>query len=323
MVMFGLRFDLRNPEFAGVTPSERIQAALDMVEWADRLGGLTVSVSEHHTSDDGYLPSPLVFAAAAAGRTRNIRIGIAALLVPFYDPIRLAEDVAVLDALSHGRVDLILGTGYVAEEFAMYGVPLSERGARLEETVETLRQAWTGEPFTFRGRPARVTPKPHQPGGPPLVIGGSSKAAARRAARIGDGFLPVSSEFWPAYREEMVRIGKPDPGDRPDMPNVTTVLARDPDAAWPELAPYFLHETNAYAAWLDAAGAVGPYHSATEDQVREGGQYRILTPEDYVAELKQAGDFAFAMFQPMVGGIPPAKAWESLELFEKEVLPAV
>jgi alkanesulfonate monooxygenase SsuD/methylene tetrahydromethanopterin reductase-like flavin-dependent oxidoreductase (luciferase family) len=282
-----------------------------------------VSLQEHHASEDGYLPSPLILAAAAAGRTKSIRIGIAALLVPLYDPIRLAEDLAVLDALSGGRIDLILGTGYVAEEFAMYGVPLSERADRLEETVTMLRQAWTGEPFTFRGRPCRVTPKPHRPGGPPLVLGGSSKAAARRAARIGDGFLPVSSEFWPTYREEMIRLGKPDPGDRPDMPTVTTVLARDPDAAWPALVPYFLHETNAYAAWLDAAGAVGPYHTATEEQVRDGGQYRILTPEDYVADLKAGGEFAFAMLQPMVGGIPPAQAWESLELFEKEVLPAV
>jgi alkanesulfonate monooxygenase SsuD/methylene tetrahydromethanopterin reductase-like flavin-dependent oxidoreductase (luciferase family) len=323
MVMFGLRFDLRNPDFAGVSSSERLQAALDMTEWADQRGALTVSISEHHCSEDGYLPSPLIFAAAAAARTKRIHIVIAALLVPFYDPIRLAEDLAVLDALSHGRVDLILGTGYVAEEFAMYGVPRSERGPRMEETVALLRQAWTGEPFTFRDRPARVTPKPFRPGGPPLVLGGSSEVAARRAARIGDGFLPVSSEFWPAYRAEMIKLGKPDPGDRPDMPTITTVLARDPETAWPELMPYFLHETNAYAAWLDAAGAVGPYHSATEEQVRAGGQYRILTPEQYVAELRAAGEAAFAMFQPMVGGIPPAQAWESLELYEKEVVPAV
>lgn len=323
MVMFGLRFDLRNPAFAGVSSAERLAAALDMAEWADRLGGVSVSISEHHTSDDGYLPAPLIFAAAAAARTRSIHIVIAALLAPLYDPIRLAEDLAVLDAISQGRVDVILGAGYVAEEFEMFGVPLSERGSRLTEVVETLRRAWTGEEFSFRGRRARVTPAPHRPGGPPLVIGGSSEAAARRAARIGDGFMPVSFELWPAYREEMLRLGKPDPGERMVTPNVTTVLARDPDAAWAELLPYFLHETNAYAAWLDAAGASGPYHTATEEQVRTGGQYRVVTPGEYAAELRAAGPAAFAILHPMVGGIPPARAWESLELFEREVLPAV
>jgi len=322
MVMLALRFDLRNPAFAGTSTAERLGAALDMARWADEHGGVSVGISEHHCSDDGYLPSPLTFAAAVAACTSNVRIGIGALITPLYDPIRLAEDLSVLDALSEGRLDVILGAGYVAEEFESFGVPLSERGARLTETVEALRRAWTGEPFEFHGRRVRVTPTPHRPGGPPLVLGGSTDAAARRAARIGDGFAPVSPASWSAYRAECLALGKPDPGEAlvPDVV-VTTFLAEDPDEAWPRLLPFFLHETNAYGRWLADAGMEGPYRVSTADEVRTDGRYRIVPPDDYAAELRAMGERAFAFFHPMVGGTPPAMAWECLRLYEERVLP--
>jgi alkanesulfonate monooxygenase SsuD/methylene tetrahydromethanopterin reductase-like flavin-dependent oxidoreductase (luciferase family) len=321
MVMLALRFDLRNPAFAETTPSERLRAALDMAAWADTHGGVAISISEHHGSDDGYLPSPIVFAAALAARTTNVRISIAALLAPLYDPLRLAEDLAVLDNLSGGRVDLLLANGYVADEFAMFGVPMAERGRRTTEVIETLRKAWTGEPFTFRDRTVRVTPAPYRPGGPPIVLGGSTDAAARRAARIADGYTPSTGDSWPAYRAEMVALGKPDPGERLDHPMVVTNLAEDPESAWPELLPYFLHETNAYGDWLDGAGLAGPYRRSTPEEVRTGGQYRVITPDQHASELRAMGPAAFAFFQPMVGGVPPSLAWRGLELFETQVLP--
>src|SRR5256714_5395325 len=146
-VLFGLRFDFRNPAFAGTTCAERYAAALDMAEWADRLGCVSIAVSEHHSSPDGYLPSPLPMLAAMAARTTNVRFMVAALIAPFYDPLRLAEDLAVLDHVSEGRVDVIVAGGYVHEEFAMYGVPMSERGRRVTETVATLKAAFAGEPL--------------------------------------------------------------------------------------------------------------------------------------------------------------------------------
>src|SRR5437762_8727877 len=183
-LLFGLRFDFRNPAFAGTTHAERYAAALDMAEWADRLGCVSIAVSEHHCSPDGYLPSPLPMLAAMAARTTNVQFMVAALIASFYDPLRLAEDMTVLDNLSKGRVDLIVAGGYVREEFAMYGVPMSERARRVTETVATLRAAFTGEPFEFRGRIVQVTPPPHRPSGPAIMLGGSSEPAARRAARI-------------------------------------------------------------------------------------------------------------------------------------------
>lgn len=321
-VLFGLRFDFRNPAIAATTPAERYEAALGMAEWADRLGGVSIAVSEHHGSADGYLPSPLTMVAAMAARTSTVRFMVAALIAPFYDPLRLAEDLVVLDHLSKGRVDVIVAGGYVHEEFAMYGVPMSERGRRVTETVSTLKAAFTGEPFEYRGRTVQVTPAPFRPGGPAILLGGSSEPAARRAARIADGFLPSVPEVWDFYRDEVQKLGRPDPGPSPNGPNRTVALAQDPEKAWEQLGPYFLHETNAYGEWQAQDDVASPYRTIADlDELRASGGYAVLTPDEYVAEL-QAAPFAFAMFHPMCGGIPPELAWSSLHLFEHEVMPA-
>jgi alkanesulfonate monooxygenase SsuD/methylene tetrahydromethanopterin reductase-like flavin-dependent oxidoreductase (luciferase family) len=321
-MLFGMRFDFRNPDFAGTTPADRYEAALEMVEWADERGCVMVAVSEHHGSADGYLPSPLPVVAAMAARTRNVRIGVAALIAPFYDPLRLAEDVIVLDHLSRGRVDLIVAGGYVREEFAMYGVPMNERVKRVTETVRTLKTAFTGEPFEFRGRTVQVTPAPYTPGGPRIVLGGSSEAAARRAARIADGFMPSIPEVWEAYRDEVRQLGGPDPGPSPIGQNRTVALAEDAEKGWAQMAPFFLHETNAYGEWQAQDDVGSPYRMVDDgDALRATGQYAVLTPQQYVEELR-AAPFPFAFFHPLCGGMPIDLAWKSLRLFERAVAPA-
>ena len=321
-LLFGLRFDFRNPSFAGTTPADRYAAALDMVEWADTRGCVTVAVSEHHSSPDGYLPSPLTMLAAMAARTTNVRFNVAALIAPFHDPLRLAEDLVVLDHLSRGRVDLIVAGGYVREEFAMFDVPMRERARRVTETVATLKAAFTGEPFEFRGRTVHVTPAPFRPGGPSILLGGSSEPAARRAARIADGFIPSVPEVWEFYRDEVQLLGRPDPGPCPIGQNRTVALAEDPEKGWAEMGPFFLHETNAYGAWQAQDDTASPYHTVSGiDELRATGAYAVLTPDELVDELK-AAPFPFAFLHPLCGGMPPELAWSSLELFEREVMPA-
>ncbi|HVV77240.1 MAG TPA: LLM class flavin-dependent oxidoreductase [Mycobacteriales bacterium] len=321
--MFGLRFDFRNPAFAGVSMADRYDAALEMAEWADRLGCLTLTVSEHHGSEDGYLPSPLPMLAAMAARTTNVRLMVAAIIAPFYDPLRLAEDLLVLDHLSRGRVDVIVAGGYVGEEFDMFGVPIGERAKRVTETVETLRASFTGEAFAFRGRKVRLTPSPYREGGPGVMLGGSSDAAARRAARIADGFIPSVPEVWDAYRDECIKLGKPDPGPGMLPPAHTVALATDPDEGWKAHGPYFLYESNAYGKWIADSGAPGPYKQAADlDELRTMGDYSVVTPAQMVDNLK-AAPFPFAIFHPMCGGTPPELAWSSLKLFESEVLNAL
>ncbi|MFP8874353.1 MAG: LLM class flavin-dependent oxidoreductase, partial [Myxococcota bacterium] len=112
MPMFGLRYDLRCPPFAEATSADLVEAAIEQCAWADERGFASVTLSEHHGAEDGYLPSPLVLAAAMAARTRRIRIVLAALIAPLQDPLRLAEDIAVLDVISKGRVIPVLSGGY-------------------------------------------------------------------------------------------------------------------------------------------------------------------------------------------------------------------
>ncbi|MER5663068.1 LLM class flavin-dependent oxidoreductase [Streptomyces mirabilis] len=322
MTAFALRFDFRNPEQAGTTMADRYAAALDMAEWADRLGCARITVSEHHGSPDGYLPAPIPMLAAMAARTTNVRFLVAALIAPFHDPLLLAEEMIVLDNLGRGRVDLVVAGGYVHEEFALFDVPMNERAKRVTEVVTTLKAAFTGEEFTYRGRTVRLTPAPFRPGGPSVSLGGSTEPAARRAARIADGFIPSVSEVWEYYRDEVLKLGRPDPGPSPIGRNRVVALAEDPNKGWEQMAPFFLHETNAYGAWRAQDDLAAPFRSVTgTDELRESGQYRVLAPERFVAELKSSPR-PFTQFHPLCGGMPMELAWSSLRLFEREVLPA-
>jgi alkanesulfonate monooxygenase SsuD/methylene tetrahydromethanopterin reductase-like flavin-dependent oxidoreductase (luciferase family) len=321
-MLFGLRYDFRNPAFAGTSMADRYEAALDMAAWADTLGCAAILVSEHHGSEDGYLPSPVPMLAAMAARTKDVRFSIAALIAPFHDPLRLAEDMVVLDNLSRGRVDMIVAGGYVHEEFAMFDVAMNERGKRVTEAVLTLKAAFSGEPFEFRGRRVQVTPAPFRTGGPAVMLGGSSKPAAERAARIADGFIPTDPEVWQYYVDEVVQLGRPDPGPCPVDSTVTVALAEDAEAGWEQMAPYFMHEMNAYGAWQAQDDLANPYRTVADlDELRASGSYRVITPAEMIEEQK-ASTFPFVMFHPLCGGMPIDLAWSSLKLLEEAVLPA-
>jgi alkanesulfonate monooxygenase SsuD/methylene tetrahydromethanopterin reductase-like flavin-dependent oxidoreductase (luciferase family) len=321
-----MRFDLRNPDFAGVSINDRYAAALDMAEFADRNGFLMIILSEHHGSADGYLPSALPFAAAVAARTKQARIMVAALVSSFHDPLKVAEDVAVVDAISGGRLDLVIANGYALHEFAMFDRPLTERAARTTELVHTLESAFAGKPFQYRGRTVHVTPPPQTPGGPPLLLGGSTKPAARRAARLGVGFLPAGGGAWEDYRAACAEYQRPDPG--PWLGGDTSFIhvATDVERGWEQVGAHALHEANSYGHWMAEAG-IGPAGGYTPfedlESLRATGQYRVLTPQELVDDLRAAGPFASAVLHPMMGGIPPAVAWESLRLIETEVMPAL
>ena len=139
MTRLALRLDLRAPDFARVPP-EFYRIGLDMAQWADANGFAECMLSEHHGTDDGYLPSPLVYAAAVAARTRNLRIRISALVLPLHDPLRIAEDAAVLDLVSEGRLDLVVVAGFRATEYAMFDRSLAGRGKVLEAGIDVLRK---------------------------------------------------------------------------------------------------------------------------------------------------------------------------------------
>jgi alkanesulfonate monooxygenase SsuD/methylene tetrahydromethanopterin reductase-like flavin-dependent oxidoreductase (luciferase family) len=322
--VFTLRFDLRAPEF-GAPAGELYAAAVEMTAWAEPRGCLAAVVSEHHGSPDGYLPSPLLLASALAARTRSLPLQVAALLVPLHDPIALAEQMAVLDLLSGGRVSYVCAIGYRAEEYAMFGREMRGRGGRLEQCIAALRQAWSGEPFEFEGRPVRVTPVPLQPGGPLLLMGGNSEVAVRRAARLGMGMLTQGGEpgLEAVYREACREAGRePGPFLNPPAGTVTSAfVAEDPERAWARLGPHLLHDARMYAQWLGASTSTSKSVATSVEALRaEQGAYRVFTPEEAITHVRATGPL---LMQPLCGGIPPELAWESLELLASRVLPAL
>ncbi len=321
MAIVVMRFDLRVPPFASTTHARQYAACLEMCRWADALGIDMCVLSEHHGVDDGFLPAPLTLAAAIAGATKRLPINVAALLVPLHDPIRLAEELAILDLVSGGRISIVAGLGYRQEEFEMAGVNRGERGKLLEEGIRVLRQAWTGEPFTFRGRTVRVTPRPAHP--IPIFLGGSTAAAARRAARLHTAFLPAIAdpELERVYHEECQRVGF-EHGFvmMPGGPGFVHV-SRDPERDWQRIAPHALYDATTYAAWQtpDQRSQVHVEGSTIED-VRSSGVYRVLTPEQCIALAREQGRL---VLHPLMGGIDPELGWESLHLFEREVWPYI
>lgn len=322
MAILMTRYDLRRPDFCTATHTELYQAALDQVVWADKHQFLGVVVSEHHSSPDGYLPSSRVMAAAIASQTQQIQIHLSALIAPLHDPVRLAEDLAVLSLISNGRIVPIISAGYREEEFAAIGKSLKDRKDYMEMIIPFLRQAFSGEPFEYEGREILVTPKPDVM--PMLVMGGSSKAAARRAARHADYFIPSVPAIWDFYREEMLRLGKHDVGAAAKQPASVFFAAEDPDEYWEKLAPHAMHEQHSYAEWAEKSGISSPYSFYSDQQaLRDSGKYVVKKPADMVATINEMHPQEPMILSPLVGGLHPETSWQSLKLFETAVFPHI
>ena len=325
MALFIARYDLRRPAFASTRREEVYATAMAQAAYCDEKGFDTLVLSEHHGVDDGYLPSPLVMAAAFAARTSRIRITIAALLVPLHDPLRLAEDTAVLDHLSAGRVGYVFGLGYRPEEYAMFDRAWKGRGQAIERAIEALLQAWTGEPFQYQGRTVRVTPPPSSTPHPMAFYGGVSDAAARRAARLGLDFFPQVHDTALAelYREECRSLGR-EPGHvmLPSTGPGTIFCAEDPDAFWARYGDHLLHEARVYDSWQGDHTSAVRDSSSTVEEMRKAGAYVVWTPDELIDRVR-SGDVSGVTTHPLCGGLPPDGAWENLRLLGDVVMPAV
>jgi alkanesulfonate monooxygenase SsuD/methylene tetrahydromethanopterin reductase-like flavin-dependent oxidoreductase (luciferase family) len=323
MAISVLRFDLRAPARFATKHAELYAAALDLARFADERGFDSISLSEHHGVDDGFLPSPLLVAAAMASRTQSVHFGISALLAPLYDPVKLAEDLAVLDLLSRGRVSTTLGMGYRPDEYAMFGRRFEERGKLLDEWLEVLLRAWRGERFTWQGRTVQVTPAPFTRPHPPIFVGGQSRRGALRAARFGLGYQPASNDpemervYLAACEERGVT-----PQLRPPGTGEMIWVSRDPDRTWRQIGEHLLYEARVYSGWQPATQQSSTVHSRakTVDELRREGLYRVLTPEQCLERARAQGPWAAFVLYPLCGGIPPELAFESVRLYADEVL---
>tara|TARA_S200000501_G_scaffold340085_1_gene348322 strand:+ start:9165 stop:10178 length:1014 start_codon:yes stop_codon:yes gene_type:complete len=321
---FVVSFDMRAPSF-GASADRLYSAALDISAWADRLGFQAIGLGEHHASSDGYLPSPIPMAAAIAARTEQIILRSNVLLAPLYEPVKLAEDLAVLQLISGGRLQVVIGAGYRPYEFAMFGKRREDRKALYLETFQVLRQAWTGQEFEHQGRAVTVTPVPKP--APPLLLGGAHPAVARRAAAIADGYYPPAGENWDVYRQACLTRGLSDPGESAyPLGPIFTHISSDPEADWQTIAPHVEHCVQSYSDWtIEAYGkAAGPFAANVDpDDLRKSGAYQVLTPADAVKMILALGNERTFILTPLLGGLDPDLAWQSLHLFEAEVWPHV
>ena len=324
MPFLTMRHDFRAPNDGSSTPAEIYTAAMDQFRWADEHGFDFAVVSEHHGFDDGWLPTPITAAAAIVGATKRLPVLLSAVILPLHDPIRIAEQLVVLDHLSRGRVWTVVGAGYRPEEFAMAGVDIKRRGAILESHIRVMLQAFTGEPFEYEGRTVQVTPRGFSDPHPPLLVGGGVEAAARRAARLRLPMMPMNSDprlvDW--YADEAALIGF-DGGFvmRPSGPTFIHVT-EDPDATWAEIGPYVLHEAQTYARIQTGGQHSAPMVIADSiEDLKASPQVLVGTPDEVVAAAAAVEEGGALTFNPLAGGLPPRLAWKSLELFAAEVLP--
>jgi alkanesulfonate monooxygenase SsuD/methylene tetrahydromethanopterin reductase-like flavin-dependent oxidoreductase (luciferase family) len=318
-----LTFDMRWAGLGQSTRADLYAGALDICAWADNHRFTTVWLGEHHGAEDGYNPSTITLAAAVAARTDHLRLRTC-IVAPLHDPLRLAEDLAVLDLVSRGRADPLVLGGYRAAEYEMFDRRFEDRRLLVEQTVDVLKSAWTGEPFTWSGRSVRVTPTPCQAPRPPISLGGSIPSVARRAAHIADSFLTSERRLYEEFRSECARIGRDDPGGwRPYSPGYLYVTD-DPDRDWPAVAPFAIEASTSYAAWAtESFGHTLTGHPAasTIDELKATGACVVVTPEECVELVRGLGPCAVLRISPLFGGLDPDLAWPSLELLASRVLP--
>ncbi len=301
---------------SGAPASELYAAAIDMCAWAETRGAIVAVLSEHHGADDNHLPSPIVLASAIAARTERLPIMLAAIVLPFWDPVRLAEDMSVLDIISNGRVSYAFGIGHRPEEYQHFGVDMRRRGRLADEKLTLLRRLLAGQPVEAEGRRIHVTPACTSSGGPFMMLAGGSEAAVKRAAKHGLGVVLQTNQggLKELYENECRAHGH-EPGfvQLPaDNAPTAVFVADDLNKAWDELGPHLLHDAVTAASYRHGDVGVASISRATDVAGLRAadGPYRIMTI-DQAADYMRGGQAL--PLAPLCGGLPPDVAWPYLE----------
>jgi alkanesulfonate monooxygenase SsuD/methylene tetrahydromethanopterin reductase-like flavin-dependent oxidoreductase (luciferase family) len=330
---FGYLYDFRNPPQWRRPWADLYAETLEFITWSEGIGFQGAWVPEHHGADDGYVPSPLVALAAIAARTKTIKLGSAIALAPLYHPVRFAEECAVLDILSSGRLEMAVAIGYRRKEAEAYGVDFTARGRRTDEFLEIVRRLWAGETFSYEGKHftlknASIVPTPLS-GRIPLYMGGFNDKALERIAKYGDGYFGNMESVEP-YLEKLRACGKDPAGARIRIQGLFVVVAKDPERAMHELAPYFHHVNNSYGQWLNedrastGFGDTARLEPMSLEAFKASGILQVLTPSQAIEMFnkmlaKASVEHVMMMLPP---GLPAAKFTEYAQVFANEVMPA-
>jgi alkanesulfonate monooxygenase SsuD/methylene tetrahydromethanopterin reductase-like flavin-dependent oxidoreductase (luciferase family) len=310
MARVGLSFDLRNPSSASW--ADHYGRTFELIVESERLGIDVIKVTEHHMFADGYMPQPLLFLGAVAARTTTIRLSTGVLIAPLHSAVEIAEQAALLDAISGGRIELGLGTGYRRTEYELYDVPFEGRLRLFRERVEEIRRLW---------QDGGITPRPLQD--PiPLWAGFSGPKGSRLAGRLGMGRLHLDSAHWSSYLEGLAEGGHPDTTARLGG-SIDTFLADDPERAASTISPRIEYNERSYAdhARDDAAADIGPPPSSAGTPVlnRPGQPVKrhLLTPAaaaERVALLADGRQVDTVFLAGTVAGVVDEHAFRNAEL---------
>ena len=327
---FGVVYDFRNPPQSGVDNPSFYAEVLDQAVWLEGLGLDLVWFTEHHFVEDGYLPSWIPVATAMAARTKKLLFSSDISILPLYHPVRLAEDLAVADNLSNGRIDLGIGLGYVPRDFAGYGLTVPQRVSYTDEGLEILTRCFRGERFSFEGRRYRVEDvqiKPDYvlPGGPPLWVAASSREGALRAARFDAHLLPqgpydTTIKVW---RDELQATGR-DPADYRVGIIKPVFVTDDRERDWPAIRAAEQYRMEYYADAFRASGRSAP--SPDKDRERISQNWLVGDVEHCVTALTAyIREFGFTdlVTWAVPPGLRPDAVEASLHKLATEVVPRV
>jgi alkanesulfonate monooxygenase SsuD/methylene tetrahydromethanopterin reductase-like flavin-dependent oxidoreductase (luciferase family) len=326
----GVVYDFRNPPCSGIDTPSLYAAILDQVAWLDRLGLDLVWFTEHHFVEDGYLPSWIPIAGAMAAYTKRVRFSCDVCLLPFNHPLRLAEDLAVLDNVSGGRIELGIGMGYAPHEFRGFGIPMSRRVSLTDEGLAVLRHCFTGERFSFSGKrydfaDVVIAPRYVQPGGPPLWVAAMSEAGARRAARFDCHLLPQGprASALDPWRAALTESGRDPSAYRTGIIR-SCLVTDDPERDWPLVRVAERYRMQEYERFRREAGGGHGGVAGNTDANRIPQTWVVGDVAHCVAEL----DAFIAEYgiTDLVGwavppGLRPDHVNASLDRFVREVAP--
>ncbi len=323
----GIWSDMRNPpEWRRSWPALYAET-LERIEEAERLGLDAIWVTEHHFFEDGYLSQPLAFLAAIAARTKRMRVGTAITIAPLRPALDLAEQGALVDVISDGRLELGLGAGYRVPEFKAFGLDIADRFPILEERVREIRRLWSS---------GEIIPGPVQER-PPIWIGANGGRGARLAGRLGEGFMWLDRDVVQTYLDALRAAGHDESTARVSG-SVNAIISSDPERAWGRVAPHLVYQWETYARY-GAEGAEKAdslvVHQASElkaEDMRSDGpemlmpRFDVVTPEELVRRMRAwlvELPVSDVYFWDSIAGMPDDLVEEHVRLLATKVAPAV
>jgi alkanesulfonate monooxygenase SsuD/methylene tetrahydromethanopterin reductase-like flavin-dependent oxidoreductase (luciferase family) len=330
-IKVGYQVDFRNPPTSSISFRELYEHTLAQIQAAEAMGFDSIWLTEHHFTDDGYLPAMMPAAAAIAARTTRVTIGTYVLLAPFIHPLKLAEDAAFVDVLSGGRLRLGLGQGYRAEEFEGFGVPRAERLGRTLETMEILKRAWTGERFSFDGkyfkfRDVRVLPRPVSQPYPELLWGVGAPKGIRRAVQLDLSFACVGGRREIGIYLEALKAAGKDPARYSIVNSRVVYLADSEEQAWRDTRDALMYQAELYGKWLSAAaGTIDQSKVLIRPDPERLRRTSVLGTAaevtDKLNDILASTPMTELIVVTQLPGLDPKRARRSLDRFGAEVLP--